>query len=191
MQLWEQIREWYNGYLFAPGGSRVYNPFSLLSCLANQTIGNYWAESGTPDFLVDLLAQQRYNITHLAQLESHRIAQSTYNVAHPDIAALLYQTGYLTLSSTPATTLMYPNREVATTFAEILLEVYWGQPPHQMPLIYQMRSALQVRDLERFFTLLNSSLAQTPYNLIKEAEWFYQSLLHQLFTVMGLLTDSE
>lgn len=45
------LREYYDGYLFAPGGSRLYNPFSVLNALDLKEIDPFWFETGTPTFL--------------------------------------------------------------------------------------------------------------------------------------------
>ncbi len=81
----DRLRAWYDGYLFAEGGTRVYNPFSALNCLANQRFGNYWAESGTPAFLTDLFARQRHALQDLLGLQADRILTATYDVTHPSL----------------------------------------------------------------------------------------------------------
>ena len=48
----EDIRRWYNGYSWL--GEKVYNPFSILNYLRSGVFRNYWFETGTPAFLVDL-----------------------------------------------------------------------------------------------------------------------------------------
>ena len=45
------LREYYDGYLFADEGSRLYNPFSILKALKNKRIDPFWFDSGTPTFL--------------------------------------------------------------------------------------------------------------------------------------------
>ncbi len=55
--LLDDLREWYDGYLF--GGQVVYNPWSVLSCLANPDDGHrqYWISSSSNDLLRDLLTR--------------------------------------------------------------------------------------------------------------------------------------
>ena len=45
------LRDYYDGYLFASKGSRIYNPFSVLCALKAKEIRPYWFETGTPTFL--------------------------------------------------------------------------------------------------------------------------------------------
>ncbi|MEL6152559.1 MAG: AAA family ATPase, partial [Bacteroidota bacterium] len=41
----EEIRHWYNGYTF--GGEVIYNPWSIMSCLAKKgKLDHYWIDSG-------------------------------------------------------------------------------------------------------------------------------------------------
>ncbi len=57
----EKIKKWYNGYLWG-GNVRVYNPFSLLHFFRGKEFKNYWFETGTPTFLINLAkGQQLYD----------------------------------------------------------------------------------------------------------------------------------
>ncbi len=54
----ENMRNWYNGYQFVDTATceeatsvKVYNPFSVLLFLSHGRLLNYWAETGTPQFL--------------------------------------------------------------------------------------------------------------------------------------------
>jgi hypothetical protein len=43
----EEIRRWYNGYTFGGQSTRMYNPWSIMSCLAREgTLDHYWIDSG-------------------------------------------------------------------------------------------------------------------------------------------------
>ena len=52
-----EIRDWYNGYNWL--GEGVYNPFDILQLFKRRTFDNYWFETGTPTFLVELLFQRQ------------------------------------------------------------------------------------------------------------------------------------
>ena len=52
----EQIREWYNGYSWL--GEGVYNPFDVLQLFYRREFKNYWFETGTPTFLIELIRTQ-------------------------------------------------------------------------------------------------------------------------------------
>ncbi len=64
----EAIRHWYNGYSWL--GEKVYNPFSILHYLRTGVFRNYWFESGTPAFLVDLLKAKHFYIPDIENIEA-------------------------------------------------------------------------------------------------------------------------
>jgi hypothetical protein len=54
-----KLKKWYNGYSFG-GANNVYNPFSILNFFATSgTFANYWFETGTPTFLINLTKNQQ------------------------------------------------------------------------------------------------------------------------------------
>ena len=50
-----KLRSYYNGYRFSAKNEKVYNPFSILRCFSERRFKNYWFETGTPTFLVNLI----------------------------------------------------------------------------------------------------------------------------------------
>ena len=46
----KELRQWYDGYHTA-GGTRIYNPRSVVAALCNNELGNYWTSSGPYDEL--------------------------------------------------------------------------------------------------------------------------------------------
>ena len=59
-QVVAKLKENYDGYHFSAHSPGVFNPFSLLSSLANKDFDSYWFASGTPTYLVNML--QRFNV---------------------------------------------------------------------------------------------------------------------------------
>ncbi len=116
----EALAQYYDGYRFAERAARVYNPFSVLQAFDHQRLGNYWFESGTPRFLVDLLRQQGYEPPRLEGLQVSRSVFTAFDIDYLVPEALLFQTGYLTIVDVEEGiyTLDYPNREVKTSFTE-------------------------------------------------------------------------
>ena len=92
----EKIRRWYNGYNWL-GPERLYNPFGVLLLLAERRFGNYWFESGTPTFLVDLLSRRRVAAPTLERMVADDELLSTFDVDDISTETLLFQTGYLTI----------------------------------------------------------------------------------------------
>ena len=53
----EALKEKYDGYHFAWPSPDIFNPFSLLNAFQDRRLNNYWFESGTPTFLIEMLRQ--------------------------------------------------------------------------------------------------------------------------------------
>ncbi len=64
----DKLRLWYNGYNFL--GESVYNPFAILLFISNDFIyRNYWFESGTPNFLMEVIKKNDYFLPNLSNLK--------------------------------------------------------------------------------------------------------------------------
>ena len=57
-----KLKEYYDGYHFAENTIGIYNPFSLLNTFKYNKFSNYWFETGTPSYLVELLKRSHANI---------------------------------------------------------------------------------------------------------------------------------
>jgi hypothetical protein len=92
----DQIRRWYNGYNWT--GTSVYNPFDVLLLFQERQFKAHWFETGSPTFLIDLLAQRGFFTPDLAQRQTSLELLSAFDVEKISSEALLFQTGYLTIS---------------------------------------------------------------------------------------------
>lgn len=122
------LRDYYDGYLFAPGGARLYNPFSVLRALKSKQIEPFWFETGTPTFLVKRIrAMGTFPPDINGKICSREELQAVgLNDRNP--LPLMFQTGYLTIADYRQDEglyrLRFPNREVETGFNKQLLLVY-------------------------------------------------------------------
>ena len=121
-QMLRELAHQYNGYRFCEKDVRVYNPFSILHALNEQRLRDYWFETATPSFLINLLKQQRYPLPTLEGLEVGQPIFTTFDLDRLRPEALLFQTGYLTIADVQKRiyTLDYPNLEVKRAFTESL-----------------------------------------------------------------------
>ena len=121
----DSIRDWYNGYRWL--GEEVYNPFDILLLFRRRKFGAYWFETGTPTFLLDTLLRRRVSSVELDGMVGSNELLSAFDVDDMATEALLFQTGYLTitgesdLGGTSVYRLGYPNREVRQSLNESLL----------------------------------------------------------------------
>jgi hypothetical protein len=121
----DEIRRWYNGYNWR--GTSVYNPVDVLLLLDSREFRPYWFETGTPTFLVNLLAERHMFTPDLGRIVASEALLSTFDVDAIQPEALLFQTGYLTIDQVHAIpgriefTLKYPNLEVQSSLNDSLL----------------------------------------------------------------------
>ena len=64
-EAYDRLKEEYDGYHFTYDTPGMYNPFSILWTLSERRYGNYWFETGTPTFLVELLQKADYNLEEM------------------------------------------------------------------------------------------------------------------------------
>ena len=193
-----KVKAWYNGYSWL--GTRVYNPFDILLFLGTkQLFRPYWFETGTPTFLVSLLKTRYYHLPDLELLEVSTNQLSDFDVDHMRLETLLFQTGYLTIKRTetlfeePVYLLGYPNREVRSSFNQMVLERYLtGQTPERLPVL----RALLNNDfaiLKKRFTALFASIANDNYrnNPIAQYEGYYAAVMYAYLCSLGIETHAE
>jgi len=123
------IKEWYNGYCFSENCELVFNPFSTLSYLNDGLSRSYWFSSGTPSFLIEQIRKKPLAAVELSHAKFKRSQLlDIQNLAKIDLRALMWQTGYLTISGYDPKLDLYeldfPNREVRTAFFDTLLQEF-------------------------------------------------------------------
>lgn len=126
----EALRRQYDGYRFNETSAGVYNPFSLLKTFFEKRFGSYRYETGTPTFLVKRLKSENFDVRKFTDgsifTDGNRIMD--YIEDNFDPIPLLYQSGYLTISSYDSNireyTLSFPNEEVKYGFIQSLIPEY-------------------------------------------------------------------
>lgn len=130
-EMFRQLKAKYDGYHFSCDiREGVYNPYSLLSALANKSLANYWFETGTPTLLIRQMQRFNTDITDVDEIESTDYAINRPTEAMTTVIPLLYQTGYLTIKNYDRESYIYtlsiPNQEVRVGYADGLLPSYTG-----------------------------------------------------------------
>ena len=190
------MREWYNGFCFAPEAENVYNPFSTLLLFYHQRFSNYWFESGTPTFLIQLIKEREYDLLQFQRTKFREVAFSTYEIEDLAITPLLYQTGYLTIKNYEADrrryTLGYPNQEVEEAFMLWLLAAYsYTRRDVSEAYLWTFIDALEERDLAEMFKALGIFFANIPYDLQVKQEKYYQTIFYLVFMMLGVRAEVE
>ncbi|PID45266.1 MAG: hypothetical protein CSB47_09255 [Proteobacteria bacterium] len=191
----EEIREWYNGYNWL--GEGVYNPFDILQLFDKREFQNYWFETGTPTFLINLLRQNHIPSPALNQLNSDEALLSNFDVGNMPIEAVMFQTGYLTIKRRENIEgnwfyeLGYPNREVYQSLNNSLLKHLVQNDGLQVKQRLQLRNLLLANDFAGLKQLFQSFFASIPHhwytnNDIQQYEGFYASVFYSYFAALGL-----
>ena len=192
----QELKRWYDGYHFAENTEDIYNPFSLLSTLAEMKFGSYWFETGTPTFLVELLKLSHYNLQRLTEEMATADSLSGIDTMYNDPVPILYQSGYLTIKEYDRRfrtyTLGFPNQEVEEGFIRFLLPFYANL--HQSDSAFEIIRFVQdveTGDIHAFMQRLQSFFADTPYELVRDLELHYQNVLFIVFKLLGFYTQAE
>ena len=92
-----KLKQRYDGYHFTAKSEGIYNPFSLLNTFAKMEFGDYWFETGTPSYLVELLKHTHYDLYELANTETDADVLNSIDSASNNPIPVIYQSGYLTI----------------------------------------------------------------------------------------------
>ena len=190
-----ELRHWYNGYRFSDVvEEKVYNPWSVLSFLRRGQLESYWYETGTPTWLLDLMAAGGQIDFSGKTFDAGRLA--SFSIGNLDLVAVLYQTGYLTITDRDARRrgyrLDYPNYEVQLAFERQLLAAITADPGANTDLAYPLLDALEAGDVAGVIAVIDATLASIPYHLWdKHRERTYHIAVHVLFRVVGSHHRSE
>ncbi|NBV99199.1 MAG: AAA family ATPase [Proteobacteria bacterium] len=198
-----KIKYWYNGYRFSESEIKVYNPFSTLCFFNEEKFNNFWFESGTPTYLVELI---KLNSPDIEEYEGEATiidsSLKSYDVDSIPLLPILYDTGYLTIKDFSVRnditryTLCYPNFEVKNSLIESLLKVYIDEkrPERANAITKVLEDAILENDLEKFFSLLKPFFASIPYEVIPVKnlnEKYFQLIFYLLMRVTSFRVNTE
>ncbi len=189
------LRDFYDGYLFTPKGSRLYNPFSVLKALKAKEIDPYWFESGTPTFLVKRIKAWGIYPPDINGKLCTKKELTAVRMQDRNPIPLMFQTGYLTIAEYRKDSSLYelrfPNREVEIGFYDYLLQLYVpiiNQPdsPFNFPLF---KIDLYDGHVEDFMERLKSLLKSLPGEDHQEST--YRAITYLLTVLCGTQTIAE
>lgn len=198
----QKLKERYDGYHFTAKSAGIYNPFSLLNTFAKMEFGDYWFETGTPSYLVELLKHTHYDLYEMANTETDADVLNSIDAASKNPVPVIYQSGYLTIKDYDPEfgiyRLGFPNREVEEGFVKYLLPFYTSVSAPKTPFeIGQLVREIRSGDYDAFFRRLQSFFADTPYEVIAgqkpehDTELHYRNVLFIVFKLVGLYTQVE
>lgn len=190
----QQLKLYYNGYRFSEEDQTVYNPYSLFCALQDKKFRNYWFETGTPTFLIDLIKEKEYYIPKAEQLLLPDYVFRQYDLETLQLESLFFQTGYLTIKGTEDRLyrLGYPNQEVKLSFNELLFDNLTNIPIEEKTPFYQIQSTLKQGNLSRCIDLIKSLFAGIPYSISnKQDESYFHTLFYLMLSGSGVFVETE
>ena len=195
-EAYAELRKRYDGYHFCENSVGMYNPFSVLNTLEKRSYKDYWFATGTPTYLVELLKKSGFELQALSNYETSESALSSIHRADINPIPVLFQSGYLTIKGYDEEfgvyKLDYPNEEVRQGFIEFLLPYYtYCQTSAQKTIVRDFVLSLRGGDADKFMRLMQSLLADTPYELIRELENHYQNVMYIITKLMGFYVQAE
>lgn len=192
------ITRWYNGYKFTEDSpAKLYNPYSVLLFLASGKFKNYWFETGTPTFLLNLIKSKQYAITNFDDIEVSSDELGTIEIDDISVTPLLFQTGYLTIHSYDPETenyhLTFPNIEVKSSLLKHILKKFSKMALGSInEFALGLTKALKSQNIDLFCRLLQTFFAEIPSGIqIPQLEKYYQTILYVLGKIIGLSIDAE
>ena len=183
----EEVKEWYNGYLF--GESEVYNPWSIVNYIDNGEIKAYWANVSGNTLLENMLDHAGESVyddlkrfTDGESIEKYISDGTTIKSLlnnDDEIWQLLLYSGYLTKaknqekeSDSNIYNLKIPNKEIRKYFGNMFLNRFFGTEVKTNILI----KALENGDIKKFEKTLGEIMINmlSHFDLDKEMEKIYQ-----------------
>ncbi|MDI6794278.1 MAG: AAA family ATPase, partial [bacterium] len=198
----EKVKLWYNGYSWL--GEKVYNPFDILLFLDSpgKEYKNYWFETGSPTFLLKILKERRYYIPELEEIRAGESLIGAFDVDFIEPAALLFQTGYLTIKDKRQIgakieyELTYPNLEVKSSLNDYLLFYLNKDAQTKENTQSRVYSAIENLDFELLRDTFFRLFASIPYqwyikNELDKYEGYYASIFYAVFASLGYDLEVE
>lgn len=193
----QKMTEQYDGYHFCHNSEGIFNPFSVLNALKYRSFDNFWFQTGTPTFLIELLKKSDYDLRLiLTGVEMRASAFSEYRVEANNPIPLLYQSGYLTIKGYDEEfglyTLGFPNEEVKYGFIDFITPFYTAISEDESGFyIGKFVRELRAGDVDAFMNRLKAFFADFPYELSEKTERHYQVVFYLVFKLMGQFCDAE
>jgi hypothetical protein len=186
-----EILAWYNGYSW-DGKTKLLNPFSLIKLLDTKDFSNFWFETGSPSFLMNIVKNNR---TYFKLFQKDQAITANINVldiGNFSAQSLMFQTGYLTvnyikrINKTKNYFLTFPNHEVRSSFFAYLLADITSCNSHYELWIKaeELRAALIQQDAEKASLAFSIFLGTIPWSKDVQADGYYHTIF---FMALGLI----
>lgn len=190
------LKSQYDGYHFSKHSKDIFNPLSVICAFAKRELKNFWFETGTPTYVINLLKKHNAQIL---DFENTKLFESGFYASYEDVQSvypLLYQAGYLTIKdfdkASKLYTLSYPNNEVRISMLEVMMPS-WVNCSSDAGRLNMQRFyfALKEGKIDEAFAQLKDFFLQIPNVLDNKNEKHFQTVIYVLFRWLGFYTQVE
>lgn len=189
-QALSKLEENYDGYHFTWPSSDIFNPYSLLNCLAEGQMNSYWFGSGTPTYLLNMM--RKYDFTPIDLGEQMDASKDDFDAATETmttIMPLLYQSGYITIKNydpeTELYTLALPNKEVRIGLFRSMLPHYLAAKSAMCnTTVAKMSALINKGNMDGALQLLKTFWEAVPYCDNTDYEGHYQQTMYIIFALL-------
>ena len=190
-----KLKARYDGYHFEEHTVGIYNPFSVLNTLSKLRYKDYWFETGTPTFLVELLKMHNYRLPDMTKERVSNDVINSIDSLSTNPIPVIYQSGYLTIKGYDERfkkyLLGFPNKEVEEGFLNFLLPQYTSAGSESPYMVDEFVKDVEAGKAEQFIKRLTTFFASNSYQVAGNAELYFQNALYLVFKIMGFYTQVE
>lgn len=200
-KIMNDIKRWYNGNRFTVCNNTLYNPVSIGKLLSNLRFENYWANTGTPRFLVDQFKKNPFELDENVKKWYPLAGSSKFDLNNLDGVDLAVQSGYLVISNyeldedTNEYFVQYdfPNKEIRDSWNVNILSLVSGiTDNHLMSLAITLSKSLKSADIDTFMQNIEWFFSGIPYENAGEiTEGYFRNQLRTLFVLFGIPNQCE
>ena len=194
-ECYKELKKWYEGYHFSKHCVDIYNPFGLMKALYSKEFKDYWFESGTPTFLVKEIKRNNMKLSSLDKVECAENELSEIDNFANNPIPLLYQSGYLTIKGYDKFFKTYilgmPNQEISEALTKFILNFNFPKTGTEDFSITNFARDVINGDIDGFMKRLSALLADSSYEIVGEAEKYFQNVFYLIFKLLGFYTEVE
>ena len=192
-----RLKEMFDGYHFSQKLTDVYNPFSLINTFAKNAVRGYWFKSGTPSYIVRLLARCKEDVMQFTGRYFKEQMFIDYKADKEMPLPMIFQGGYLTIKAVnrefQTYLLDFPNQEVREGFVTLLTNNYLKPSEDPSSWVFDIVQAMREGDLDLVRRLFTSFLAATPYSMRpkkdqKDRELYFHYTFYLLMRLISCYT---
>ena len=192
-----KLKRKFDGYHFSPNMLDIYNPFSVLNALRKKIVSDYWFSTGTPSYLVRLLAHFDENMNEIVNKYYPVSSFIDYKADKEAPLPMIYQSGYLTIKDwnmdTNSYLLDFPNDEVKHGFLTLIASNYLKPKDSTDAWVVQVVDAMKKGDCTQLEKLFTSFFASIPYSQRRkdnerEKERYFQYTFYLVLRMISCFT---